>query len=98
MKKEIHFHPEVAQEIKSSYDWYESKVNGLGKKFLDELESGFLSIQTFPNIWANFQYGFKRYLLGNFPFSILYKEAPEKIIIIAVMHNSRKPNYWMERI
>jgi plasmid stabilization system protein ParE len=98
MKKEIQFHPEVIEEIKGSYDWYESKVVGLGNKFLEELESGYLSIQTFPNMWANFQYGFKRYLLVNFPFSILYKVTTEQIIIIAIMHNSRKPNYWIDRI
>ncbi len=98
MKKEIQFHPEVLEEIKGAYDWYESKVLGLGNKFLMELENSYLSIQTFPNMWANFQYGFKRYLLNRFPFSILYKVTDKTIIIVAIMHNSRKPNYWLNRI
>ena len=51
-----------------------------------------------PETWASFKYGFRRYILTRFPFSVIYKEEKEKIYIIAVMHNSRKPNYWMERV
>lgn len=98
MKKQISFHPDVADDIKCSYTWYEEKVKGLGDKFLNELEVGYLSIQRFPDTWANFQYGFKRYILNKFPFSILYKVSNEQIFIIAIMHNSRNPNYWKKRL
>lgn len=46
MKKRLEFHPETAQDIKSSFDWYEEKLLGLGHKFLDELESGYIAIQN----------------------------------------------------
>ena len=98
MKKQISFHPDVTDDIKGSYTWYEEKVKGLGDKFLNELEDGYLSIQRFPDTWANFQYGFKRYILNKFPFSILYKVSSKQILIIAIMHNSRNPNYWKERL
>ncbi|XOB61283.1 type II toxin-antitoxin system RelE/ParE family toxin [Campylobacterota bacterium DY0563] len=95
--KQISFHPDVANEIKGSYTWYEEKLQGLGNKFLSELEEGFLAIQNFPDTWATFQFGFKRYILNKFPFSIIYKTNSEEIFIIAVMHNSRKPAYWLDR-
>ena len=96
--KPLSFHPEIAIDIKGSYNWYEKQLEGLGKEFLYELENGFEAIQNFPNAWANYQYDFKRYILNKFPFSIIYKEANEEIFIILVMHNSRKPNYWADRI
>lgn len=96
--KQLSFHPDVANEIKGSYNWYENKLEGLGNKFLSELEDSFLAIQNFPDTWASFEYGFKRYILNRFPFSILYKSTKKEIIIIAVMHNSRKPDYWLNRI
>ena len=98
MKRQLEFHPEVTNDIKGSYIWYEDKLQGLGNRFLNELEEGYTSIQNFPDTWANFQYEFKRYILNKFPFSILYKVTEEKIVVVAVMHNSRKPNYWLDRL
>lgn len=73
------------------------KLQGLGDRFLSELEDGFSAIQNFSDTWAIFQFGFKRYILNRFPFSIIYKEINKEIFIIAVMHNSRKPAYWLDR-
>ena len=98
MKRELTFHPEVVEDIKGSYNWYEERLQGLGSGFLNELEDGYTAIQNFPETWATFHYGFKSYILNRFPFSILYQIMDEKIFIIAVMHNSRKPNYWLDRI
>ncbi len=36
---EIKFHPDVAVEIKASYQWYQDQAEGLGEDFLSELES-----------------------------------------------------------
>lgn len=94
----LQFHPEVYEDIKESYDWYENQILGLGDKFIEDLENGYVSIENFPNTWANFQYGFKRYILNKFPYSILYKQNNNIIYIIAIMHNSRKPNFWMNRL
>ena len=98
MKRQLEFHPEVTNDIKGSYLWYEEQLQGLGNRFFNELEDSYTAIQNFPDTWANFQYGFKRYILNKFPFSILYKVTDEKIVVVAVMHNSRRPNYWLDRI
>lgn len=37
----IDFHPDIALEIKSSYQWYQNQVYGLGDDFLTELENPF---------------------------------------------------------
>ncbi|MAC82514.1 MAG: hypothetical protein CL624_00095 [Arcobacter sp.] len=65
MERQLEFHPEVTNDIKGSYLWYEDKLQGLGIRFLNELEDGYTAIQKFPDTWANFQYGFKRYILNN---------------------------------
>jgi hypothetical protein len=52
--KPLSFHPEIAIDIKGSYNWYEKQLEGLGKEFLSELENGFEAIQNFPNAWANY--------------------------------------------
>ena len=36
--------------------------------------------------------------ISHFPFSVIYKETHDTIFILAVMHNSRKPGYWQDRV
>ena len=92
------FHPDVYFEIKNSYDWYQTQADGLGKDFVNELESAYQGIIDFPHTWPLFQNNFRRFLLSKFPFSIIYKENMNIIYIVAVMHNSRKPGYWIKRL
>lgn len=91
------FHPSVKSEISSSYNWYQKQAIGLGNDFLNELESSYGAIVELPDTWPKIQKGFRRFLLSKFPFSIIYKVFENNIYVVAVMHNSRKPGYWVER-
>ncbi len=94
----LKFHPDISQEIKKSYKWYQKQAIGLGDDFLDELEDAYQVISQLPGTWPLFQKGFRRYLLAHFPFSVIYREHDGFIYIVAIMHNSRKPGYWLSRI
>ena len=94
---EVIFHPAVAIEVKASYDWYQSQAEGLGDDFLYELESAYQTIVELPDTWPKFKKDYRRFLLGKFPFSVIYRTNKNKIFVAAVMHNSRKPGYWKTR-
>lgn len=94
---QLRFHPDIVTEVKSSYCWYQEHATGLGDDFLDELESAYQEISEFPGTWPLFQNGFRRFLLSRFPFSVIYREHENSILIVAIMHNSRKPGYWLYR-
>ena len=94
----LEFHPDVSIDIKDSYKWYEEQSEDLGEELLDEIESSYQAIADFPKAWAPFPYGFRRYLLSRFPYSVIYKTDEEMIYIIAIMHNSRKPDFWLDRL
>lgn len=94
----LKFHPEISHEIKKSYKWYQKQAAGLGDDFLDELEDAYQVINQLPGTWPLFQKEFRRYLLARFPFSVIYREHGSFIYIVAIMHNSRNPGYWLSRI
>lgn len=94
----ITFHPDVVKEVKSSYLWYEKQANGLGEDYLAELEISYQAIVELPNTWPKLKKGFRRFLLSKFPFSIIYHFNKNTVFVVAIMHNSRKPGYWVERI
>jgi len=94
----IIFHPDIAVEVKSSYDWYQRQADGLGEDYLSELESAYQAICELPETWPKFEKGFRRFLLSKFPFSVIYRANEKTVFVVAVMHNSRRPGYWSERL
>ncbi|MCE7914309.1 MAG: type II toxin-antitoxin system RelE/ParE family toxin [Nitrosomonas sp. PRO4] len=70
----------------------------MGGDFINELESAYEAIAEFPGVWPQLGKGFQRYILSRFPFAIVYRQSNEKIYVVAVMHQSRKPGYWLNRI
>jgi len=93
----LFFHPDVSSEIKASYDWYQEQANGLGEDFLNELEYSYQAIVEFFDTWPKFSKDFRRFILSRFPFSIIYRKNNESVYVVAIMHHSRKPGYWLER-
>jgi len=93
----LFFHPDVSSEIKASYDWYQEQADGLGEDFLNELEYSYQAIVEFFDTWPKFSKDFRRFILSRFPFSIIYRKNNESVYVIAIMHHSRKPGYWLER-
>jgi toxin ParE1/3/4 len=94
----ILFHPDVALEVKASYEWYEEQALGLGEDFLSELESAYEAIVELPDTWPRLRREYRRFLLGKFPFSVIYRSKNESIYIVAIMHNHRRPGYWRSRL
>ena len=91
------FHPDTAQEIENAYAWYQERAEGLGDDFIEELESAFAAIAALPETWPKFGRSCRRFLLGKFPFSIIYRLDGDTVFVLCVMHNSRKPGYWEDR-
>ena len=94
----ITFHPDIEREVKASYLWYQDQAVGLGGDFLAELEAAFETIVEMPETWPKFQLGFRRFVLSKFPFSVIYCFKAETVFVVAIMHNSRKPGYWNDRV
>jgi len=93
----LEFHPEVQKEIQSAFDWYEDKSVGLGERFLNELDAGFISIQTQPKIHQAQIGNIRRCLVQKFPFGILFIEKSSCVYVLALMHLKQRPYYWLSR-
>ncbi len=77
--------------------YYEHQAAGLGVEFLLELEHAVETIKEAPTTWPIIEGQLRRRLLRRFPFGVLYHIDEKEIIIIAVAHLRRKPNYWKTR-
>lgn len=78
--------------------YYEMQVKNLGANYLDIIEEAIKEISENPETWPVVDQGIRRRLVRRFPFSILYTVDDDTIIIVAVMHQKQKPNYWIDRL
>jgi plasmid stabilization system protein ParE len=70
----------------------------LGTRLLTEVISAVEYIEEFPELAALGEHSVRRKVLARFPYSILYMIQQGELIILAVAHQSRRPNYWIDRL
>lgn len=80
-----------------SVKYYEKKAEGLGDDFLIDVNTTFQLIKTLPEASPLINSYARRALLSRFEYGIVYRTFNNQIIILAIMHLKRKPNYWNNR-
>ena len=89
----------VAQkEVDDTVQWFNERAEGKGLEFLDELDRAIRRIRKFPLAAFEIETEIRRTLIARFPYSVVYGIDNETIVVIAVAHSHRKPDYWMDRI
>jgi len=91
------FHPEAAAEFQAAISYYEDCKPGLGYDFSIEVHSAIQNIVNHPLAWPLFEGDVRRCLTNRFPYGVLYHAEPTAIMILAVMHLHREPDYWKRR-
>jgi plasmid stabilization system protein ParE len=81
-------------------DLYEAERAGLGGEFRDEIQSTLERITRLPEAWRILSENTRRCRTNRFPYGVIYRyrEETEAILVIAVAHLHRKPNFWKGRI
>lgn len=85
------------QELEDAIRFYELEYSGLGKRFKEEVKSAALRIAKYPQAWSTERGDVRKCLLHRFPYKLLYSIEEDHILVIAVAHQHRKPDYWIGR-
>jgi len=97
--KPIDYHPEAGREADDAAAYYHGDAPEAPSRFLNTLGRIIAEIQLAPQRWP-FERGTiaQRRQVKGFPYTIFYLNDPDRIIILAVAHTSRRPGYWKTRI
>ena len=89
------------EEAKFEFDdtvlFYELEQKNLGKLFKKELKRLIDILINYPKIGSNENYSLKSLLLHKFPYKVIYYIRKEEIYILAIAHQHREPDYWVDR-
>lgn len=91
------FDPEALLEARNAAAFYEDSQPGLGKAFLAGVEAASEEIIRHPLMWRRLKGRFRRYLIQQFPYGVIYAVQGDAIYVAAIMHLKRKPGYWTAR-
>jgi plasmid stabilization system protein ParE len=78
--------------------WYEARRQGLGARFLDEVEAMLTRIAAGPQRFQRWMDDarYQRAVLSRFPYVVMFiADRPSRTVtVVAVAHTSREPGYW----
>jgi len=92
------YHPAAMDEVREAAQYYESARPGLGKRFLHAVDVTADYLQQRPLLWRQIDGPWRRMIIHNFPYAMIYRVDDQQIFVAAVMHMHRKPGYWKQRL
>ena len=97
MKRRLIVRPEAELDIGDAASWYERERQGLGLRFIAELDRVLERIGASPYQFPEIEHGVRRGLLHRFPYAIYFEVHEEDVEVCAVLHFHRHPDTWKRR-
>lgn len=93
----VQFHSDAEAEMMAAASYYETRQAGLGRRFLASVQDAVNRIGINPGLYPVVELDVRRCLVKMFPFGVLFRERPDAIAVMAVMHLHRDPDEWKDR-
>jgi toxin ParE1/3/4 len=99
----VKLHRRAEAEIREAAQWYGRQSEGLDRRFLQAIREALEELENHPGRFAKLEtlsadLPFRRVLIRDFPYVIVYEVLEAEVFVYAVMHASRRPNYWQRRL
>ncbi|HUX31490.1 MAG TPA: type II toxin-antitoxin system RelE/ParE family toxin [Thiobacillus sp.] len=92
------WHPLAETEFDQALDYYAVHAGAnISRKFATAAKQTLGLLHEHPAIGKPIQCQARSIPLHGFPFDLVYRIYPGKIVIIAIANQSRRPGYWVGR-
>ncbi len=85
-------------ELDDAVKYYNLQVDGLGNRYKNEAQSTIKRMSIFPMAYIEVRSQVRRCIMHKFPYSIYYSIQENMVLILAIAHQHRKPDYWIKRV
>ena len=92
------FLSEALAELCEAAEFYEGCEAGLGERFRREIEDLCRLMSRNPLLWRMRPGGYRRVNCPVFPYYLAYVIRDDQVVVIAVAHGHRRPEYWRDRL
>jgi toxin ParE2 len=94
----VRFLRPAIRELREAVRYYDGHRPELGGQFLAEVKASTERLKAFPTAWQPLGPDLRRCQLHRFPYGLIYEVGAGEILIIAVAHLHRSPDYWRSRV
>ena len=92
-------HPDAEKELTAAAAFYKERAGAaLALAFLAEFERVAKLLVQNPELGTPASGPRRIYPFQRFPYSVVYRAAPEGLRILVIGHQHRRPNYWRGRV
>lgn len=84
----------VSDDLTDVYEWYERQQQGLGEELLADFDALIATIVEFPQSFVRVNDRVRRAPMKQFPYIVFYQVESKRIVVHAVIHQSRDPHIW----
>ena len=96
MKRELIVRRRAEAQAFHARDWYESQLEGLGHRFVDELDRAIQKAHQNPQHYQAVHREIRRVLLRRFPYAVFFVFEIERVVVLAILHQYEDPAKWEE--
>ena len=88
----------VWQELSDAVDYYQKESPKTAIRFADAFDESAKVIESGPTRYREIRRGIRRYVMHSFPYSIVYALEANRVVVVALAHHRRNPDYWQGRV
>ncbi|HQY07602.1 MAG TPA: type II toxin-antitoxin system RelE/ParE family toxin [Burkholderiaceae bacterium] len=92
------FLPPAEAELLEAISYYSAIRADLGVRFEQAVSHAVRAAVAHPERGAPRSRSTRRWLVTGFPFGVIYRARPEEVVIVAVAHERKRPEYWVRRV
>jgi plasmid stabilization system protein ParE len=95
--KPVDYLPGARRDYDESFDWYAERSPIAAERFSNAVDATLQRIAANPEWFAFIDARHQECLVQRFPFRIVFRDEPTRILVVAVAHAKRRPDYWKNR-
>lgn len=89
--------PEARRDLHAALVWYRQSSRELSVDFVQKVDDAIALIQNWPFAHPIVLRTFRRVLLQRFPYALFYHHDPDRIVVVAILHQARDPKVLASR-
>ena len=94
---ETPFLPAAEDDYQEAFHWYFKRSERAAARFESAVEQALHEIAEAPDRWPMLDVRHRFHLLKRYPYHIVYRMEGERVLVVAVAHGRRHPDYWKGR-
>lgn len=94
----VRLHPEAEAEYLEAISYYAKRSLRVALEFSREIDALIATLGERPGRWAWWEGSqWRRAKTRKFPYAVLFRVERAEVLILAIAHSARQPEYWRKR-